>query len=108
MATKITLLVLLADVLTIFISSRILIGTHHHSFHLLDLSQQSAAYIQHIATTVRQLEFGARQTGPLNITDPVQYVKDAKEIVVGNVDYIHSLVDNTLVRDMSDSDVKSK
>lgn len=95
----------MADVLVVYISSEILVGSHLQSLHLLDLLQQSTSHVEYIAYHAREMQFTFQSNRPPLFNQSLSFIEDEALSDVKEIEYV---VDTQLIQEMSSKEVSGK
>ena len=100
--------VLFCDILAIYIGSKLMLNVYTRNVELLDLSQESASAIHIIPNYVRQMQLGATNTGPLNVSHPRSAVDAIENDLRRESDAIASMINDNLITEITLDSIKRK
>lgn len=100
--------VLMADFLTIYICSRMLIDDTLHSLNLLDTIQDASDVIQTMSIDMRTVEFSAQGIGPENYTNPQIKINTTLDRIRSELSFFEDTLENKLIADLSKENVRGK
>jgi hypothetical protein len=98
----------MADFLTIYVSSRLLIDETLHSLNLLDTIQDASNVIQTMSIGMRMSEFAAQGIGPENYTNPQLAINTTLDEINSQLNFFQDTLQNKLINDLSKENVRGK